>query len=627
MNTDSLEYLNWLKNQFQFLDITRNGSPISGATAWAAGDVFDPETGNFVVPLPDDITAFRLIFKIAPTQSQAMLDAGFTDIGRQMTMTFEGSATASINTSAKTSNSDGLDTSNRKTWTWTAEIQNSWIEFSSIDHNNPPVLNTIKVFETQFESRVLAGEKFHPGFVSDHTGWAYLRHMNSQGINGSSFNVEDYADIATENFVRWSGYLSGAPVGKIPISVLIELSNETGVPLYYNFPHLITDSAAQTILEQIRENLNPGILCILEYTNEPWHPGFTQGTYLQSQGIASGLFTGSDFDKRMKWYGYRAAQLFNIAGTVFNNRSRWYGTLGTWTAVTSQTSSVIDGAKKFVLDAGGGLTLADILNSVSVTHYFGTVPTPTGITAITKANPGVVTAASHPFSNGEEVFLVVKSASGMVELNETYATVANKTSGAFELQGVDTSAMTTFINAGAAYAMKSGLMRLADQSEANHISDPIRYPTKYTHFNEQLIIDNYDGSLGLGSDATTDLVTKYATHKALIEAEGLVMDAYEGGNHNVGGNAFLTNASLAPAKYIEFNIATGHTQETARGYAQSNAAFFASGGHWGSKYSNLGNPTQFGSWGMHRWQGDDNPIVEVTRQLNENKFPMQLRCA
>lgn len=63
------------------------------------------------------------------------------------------------------------------------------------------------------------------------------------------------------------------------------------------------------------------------------------------------------------------------------------------------------------------------------------------ITAITKANPGVVTSTAHGYSNGDYVFL---SVSGMYQLNDKVVRVANQTANTFELEGVDTTLFETF---------------------------------------------------------------------------------------------------------------------------------------------------------------------------------------
>jgi len=68
------------------------------------------------------------------------------------------------------------------------------------------------------------------------------------------------------------------------------------------------------------------------------------------------------------------------------------------------------------------------------------------ITAITKANPAVVTSSSHGYSNGDHVW--INSVGGMVEVNSRRFTVANQTTNTFELSGINSSAYTTYTSGG-----------------------------------------------------------------------------------------------------------------------------------------------------------------------------------
>jgi hypothetical protein len=75
------------------------------------------------------------------------------------------------------------------------------------------------------------------------------------------------------------------------------------------------------------------------------------------------------------------------------------------------------------------------------------------ITGITQANPGVVTSASHGFSNGDEVY--VSGVVGMTELNGRNYLVANATTNTFTLQDlfgndIDTTGFTAYASAGEA---------------------------------------------------------------------------------------------------------------------------------------------------------------------------------
>ena len=70
----------------------------------------------------------------------------------------------------------------------------------------------------------------------------------------------------------------------------------------------------------------------------------------------------------------------------------------------------------------------------------------TAISAITKANPAVVTSNSHGLNNGDRVFIT--SVVGMTEVNNREFTVAGKTTNTFQLSGVNSSAFTTYGSAG-----------------------------------------------------------------------------------------------------------------------------------------------------------------------------------
>ena len=92
------------------------------------------------------------------------------------------------------------------------------------------------------------------------------------------------------------------------------------------------------------------------------------------------------------------------------------------------------------------------------------------ITGVTKANPVVVTAVAHVFSDGDEVRIL--DILGMVELNENVYTIANKTADTFELtdsdgNNIDGSGFTAYFSGGTAQKVSksySGLSHLAGRN-------------------------------------------------------------------------------------------------------------------------------------------------------------------
>lgn len=63
------------------------------------------------------------------------------------------------------------------------------------------------------------------------------------------------------------------------------------------------------------------------------------------------------------------------------------------------------------------------------------------ITAITQANPGVVSSTAHGYSDGDYVLLEVQ---GMYQVNQRVARVASKTTDTFQLEGIDTTNFEAF---------------------------------------------------------------------------------------------------------------------------------------------------------------------------------------
>lgn len=99
------------------------------------------------------------------------------------------------------------------------------------------------------------------------------------------------------------------------------------------------------------------------------------------------------------------------------------------------------------------------------------------ITAITKANPGVVTAVNHLFSNGDKILLT--DIGGMAELNNRIVTVANKTTDTFEISGVNTTDYTTYTTGGSA----SKLIKVTTTYTADELQE-----LRFAQYNDVLYI-------------------------------------------------------------------------------------------------------------------------------------------
>lgn len=121
-------------------------------------------------------------------------------------------------------------------------------------------------------------------------------------------------------------------------------------------------------------------------------------------------------------------------GTLFwgdRNVQMWEGRFGTIDELTiTADASGTDGSKM----SASGRTQIQTFDTYS-------------ITAITKANPAVVTtSAAHGLLAGEKVRIV--SAVGMTEVNDQIFTVATPSGSTFQLSGVDSTAYTTYTSGG-----------------------------------------------------------------------------------------------------------------------------------------------------------------------------------
>ena len=152
------------------------------------------------------------------------------------------------------------------------------------------------------------------------------------------------------------------------------------------------------------------------------------------------------------------------------------------------------------------------------------------ISGATQANPGVITATSHGYSNGDHV--IITSVVGMTELNGKTFKVANKTTNTFEIQDVDgnnvnTTGYTAYGSAGVAnkiYEIASPYVtadiptikfaQSADTMYLVHPSYAIRKLTRSGHTNWTLSTPSLTGSPSPVLNTTTN---KYPSSVTFFE--------------------------------------------------------------------------------------------------------------
>jgi len=144
------------------------------------------------------------------------------------------------------------------------------------------------------------------------------------------------------------------------------------------------------------------------------------------------------------------------------------------------------------------------------------------ISGLTAANPGVVTATSHGYSNGDHVW--INSVVGMTQVNGRRFTVASATTHTFELSGVDTSGYTAYSSAGTAekvYEIATSFtsaqvfdLKFTQSADVMYIVHPLHEPTKLTRTGHSAwTIAEVDFQVGpfLDLNTTTTTLTTSAT--------------------------------------------------------------------------------------------------------------------
>ena len=111
-------------------------------------------------------------------------------------------------------------------------------------------------------------------------------------------------------------------------------------------------------------------------------------------------------------------------------------TIGRPTTVAGTAGVSGSATTRYKVTAVDDETLIESLAGLSATK---------SITAVTKANPGVVTSTSHGYTNGDELYI---TGADMTELNGLVFTVANKTDHTYELLSTNTTSYTTYTTGG-----------------------------------------------------------------------------------------------------------------------------------------------------------------------------------
>jgi len=186
------------------------------------------------------------------------------------------------------------------------------ISFSQLNPSTP--IGDVHIVRADQQALYNTGEIFNPDFVSKVSQWGVVRFMDWENTNASV--PVSWAGRSTLSDRSWSGAGNGNNQG-VPLEAMVKLANEAHVDMWYNVPTKADNVYVTNALAYIRDHLDPTLKVHIEYSNEVWNAAFPAYGYAQGQanalwGNGTTVAHGANI-----YYGYRSAQIADIAHHVF----------------------------------------------------------------------------------------------------------------------------------------------------------------------------------------------------------------------------------------------------------------------------------------------------------------------
>ena len=165
-------------------------------------------------------------------------------------------------------------------------------------------------FVAEADEQRLLTNRFSSAFIERLQPYQALRFMDWMRTNDSV--VSTWAGRSQPNDARFS-----TPQG-VPVEIMVELSNKTEKAPWFTMPHQASDDYVRNFATVVRDSLLSTLPVYVEYSNEVWNSGFSQGDWVEARGVAEWPASlESRFTKRMNWHGKRSAEVCEIWKSVF----------------------------------------------------------------------------------------------------------------------------------------------------------------------------------------------------------------------------------------------------------------------------------------------------------------------
>lgn len=119
----------------------------------------------------------------------------------------------------------------------------------------------------------------------------------------------------------WLLKLGGMLTG-VPVEFQVALCNQLGVAYWSNLHTHYTDESVKAHISYVRDNLQAGLTCYYEHSNEVWNPGFVQYNWAKMRGRAFG-FSTANARQEYGAYGLRVRQIMGMVTTLYGAKKNF----------------------------------------------------------------------------------------------------------------------------------------------------------------------------------------------------------------------------------------------------------------------------------------------------------------
>ena len=283
---------------------------------------------------------------------------------------------------------------------------NGFVRLMIKETNPNNYIRNIHVIRPEYEESYDT-QLFDDRFIARLNDFSVLRFMDWMRTNNSTQQLWEYrptTELATYT----------TPKG-VPLEVMLELANRTGKYPWFNMPHLADDNYVRQFAEIVRDNLNPNLVLYVEHSNEVWNSAFAQYSYALQRGQAE-FRSGTNFDRVLNWHGRRTAEMCDLWKTVFKGQEQRLRCVAGSQAASSDASEKILSCPLWSGSPCSDHGIDALAIAPYFGHYLGAPTYQTQIEAWTREPDGGLNSLFTELTNGGKLQQVARSADDSADL-------------------------------------------------------------------------------------------------------------------------------------------------------------------------------------------------------------------